>query len=227
MTESLWARLQRTGEGRILFLGLVLWLCLAAELVAIALWRPDVAVALSQGLGVEVFTGREAGIPVALQGGAPAWLVAQMSFTQDIAAVALAYPLFLWVLHRFHESENWFMRKLRQIEHAAERHEKFVHRWGPFGVFIFMLVPFLVNGPLVGAILGRLAGIHTKYLLLPVLGATAVAALAWTYAYDAAFKLVSSVDPRITPIATAAIVIGVFGWMLIEEARRERARKLE
>lgn len=202
----------------------MLWVGLVMELTLLSAWRFDMTRSIAAGVVIEIFSGREAGIPVALQGGAPPWLVAQVSFTQDVAAAAIAYPLFLWALHHYHDRDNFFMRRLRRIESAAARHEAYVHRWGPVAVFGFMLVPFAINGPLAGGILGRLAGIPTHYLYLPVIGATAVAALSWTYAYDTLFRVVDDVDGRIAPLATVAILALVVGFMVLSEWTEQRRR---
>lgn len=211
-------------EVRIIVTGFILLAGVLVEL-ALATWLwPDAGKAMWEGLVLEMFTGREAGIPVSLGGGAPPWLVAQVSATQDIGVVCLAYPAFLWALHRFRDRDNFVMRRLRRLQAHAVKHRAFVHRWGPLGIFAFMLVPFLVNGPLLGAAVGRVAGIATKWLILPVVGATVLASLAWTYAYDLVFGLVKGLDPRIPPVATVAIVGSLVLWGIIGEildARRE------
>lgn len=210
---------------RIAAVGLILMLAVFTELaLATYLW-PGQGAALWRGMVLEMFTGREAGIPVALQGGAPAWVVAQVSATQDIGVVCLAYPAFLWALHRFQDRDNFVIRRLRRLQAHAVKHRAFVHKWGPLGIFLFMIVPFLVNGPLLGAAAGRVAGIATKWLILPVVGATVLAALMWTYAYEALFVLVKGLDPRIPPLLTILIVGSLVLWGVVGEvldARKER-----
>jgi hypothetical protein len=98
--------------------------------------------------------------------------------------------------------------RIRRFEAAAERHEKYVRRWGPLGVFTFMLMPFLVNGPLVGLLVGRIAGIRTRHLLLPVVGATAVGAGAWTFFYDRMLGLARGLHPSL-PRWVATGTVGV------------------
>ncbi len=217
----------RAVEVRLVIVGCILLAAVLVELaIATFLW-PRAGRALWEGLVLEMFTGREAGIPVALGGGAPPWVVAQISATQDIGVVCLAYPALLWVLHRYRDRHNLVMRRLRRIQVHAAHHRVFVHRWGPFGVFLFMLVPFLVNGPLLGAAVGRLAGIATRWLILPVVGATALAAFAWTYAYDTLFRFVADLDPRIPPALTILIVGFLVTWGVVGEvldARKQAKR---
>lgn len=170
---------------------------LVVETVLIALISTDLARALVTAVGTEMIAGREGGIAVALAEGVPPLLAFQYSVTQDLGTALLVYPIFLHLLQHYHDRDNLLMRRLRRIEAAAQRHQAYVHRWGPFGVFLFMLLPFLVNGPLVGLVLGRLAGIPTPYLLLPVVAATAVASAAWVFLYDRMLTVAAAVDPRL------------------------------
>ncbi|MEK6975213.1 MAG: small multi-drug export protein [Candidatus Thermoplasmatota archaeon] len=217
----------RVLEVRIIVVGCIL---LGAVLVELAIgtyvW-PQAGQALWRGLVFEMFSGREVGIPLSLGGGAPPWIVAQVSATQDIGVVCIAYPAFLWALHRYQDRDNFVMRRMRRLQAHAVKHRTFVHRWGPFGIFVFMLVPFLVNGPLLGAAVGRVSGIATKWLILPVVGATIVAAIIWTYAYDLLFGLIENLDPRIPPILTFAIVASLVLWGILGEvldARKQAKR---
>lgn len=218
----------RVVEVRIIVIGCILLAAVLVELAIASFVWPEAGQAMWRGLVVEMFSGREAGIPLSLEGGAPPWIVAQVSATQDIGIVCLAYPAFLWALHRYRDRDNFVMRRLRRLQQHAVKHRVFVRRWGPFGVFLFMLVPFLINGPLLGAAVGRVAGIATKWLILPVVAATVIAATAWTYAYDLVFNLVEDLDPRIPPALTIAIVASLVLWGIIGEvldARKEATRK--
>lgn len=216
----------RVLQWRIVVVGLILMTAVFTELaLATYLW-PEAGKALWQGMVVEMFSGREAGIPLSLQGGAPPWIVAQVSATQDIGVVCLAYPAFLWALHRFQDRDNFVMRRLRRLQQHAVKHRAFVHKWGPLGIFLFMIVPFLVNGPLLGAAAGRVSGIATRWLIVPVVAATVLAALAWTYAYDLLFSLVNDLDPRVPPVLTFIIVGGLVAWGIVGEVvdARKQAR---
>ncbi|MEK6985010.1 MAG: small multi-drug export protein [Candidatus Thermoplasmatota archaeon] len=205
--------------------GAVLLLFVAAELLAYKLVDGVGAGALARGLAVELVLGREPALPIALGGGAPPWLVAQLSATQDIAIGALAFPLFLYALARYRDAPNFVMRKLRDLEAEARKHEAFARRWGPLGLFAFMLVPFLVNGPLVGAAVGRLAGIPTRHLILPVVGSVLVASFAWTYFYNRLFALTGNLHPLLAPAITIGLVAIFLGLALLNLGKK--ARKTE
>lgn len=208
-------------ERNLLRAGAILAAALVAELAVAAAIDSSMALGLAQMVGLEVVAGRETGIPVALQAGAPPWLVAQVSFTQDLAVVSLLFPLALRSLAVAVEHRNWFGRRIARIDAAARRHQAWATRWGPLGVFAFMLIPFLANGPLVAAILGRATGIPAPRLVAPIVLATGIAIVAWTYAYHVVFGVTELVDPRLPGILTAFIVGLALGALLLDY-RKER-----
>jgi uncharacterized membrane protein len=206
--------------------GLVL-LGVVAEALVITVVQRDWGIALWRSLAVEVTVGREAAFPIALEGGVPPWLLGQVSATQDVGVFCVVFPLFLRLMQRYRDSPSWIMQRLRRVQAAGERRHKFARRWGPWGVFVFMLVPFLVNGPLVGGVMGRLAGMPTRSLLLPVVASTVVAAFAWAYGYDAMLGLAGDLHPALPALITATIVGALLSWLLLDEwlvARRSLQR---
>lgn len=170
-------------------------------------------------IATEAVAGREGRIPVALTGGVPPLLAFQYSVSQDLAWAFLICPVFLRWIHRSRDRANVFARRLCRIEDSAREHEAYVERWGPVGVFLFMLLPFLVNGPLVGLVLGRLGGIPTRHLLLSVLGVTAVASGAWTFLYDRMFALTDVFDPRLGRWIAMGVVAVVLALGLVDVVR--------
>lgn len=216
-------RYQVSSWERVLFLVALLLLgLLVVETVLIALVSAELARAIVSAVATEVVAGREGGIPVALSGGVPPLIAFQYSVSQDLAWAFLVYPLFLRFIHRYRDHPNVFARRLRRIEDSALEHEAYVERWGPMGVFLFMLLPFLVNGPLVGLVLGRLGGIRTRNLLLPVVAASVVASGAWTFLYDRMFAFADAFDPRLGRWIALGVVGVLVGIALVDLIRDRR-----
>jgi drug/metabolite transporter (DMT)-like permease len=65
--------------------------------------------------------------------------------------------------------------------------------------------------------MGRLAGIPTRSLLLPVIASTIVAAFAWSYSYNAMLRLAGDLDPALPALMTATIVAALLSWLLLDE----------
>jgi uncharacterized membrane protein len=218
-------RLRGTEEGQVFVWGLALTAAFVTELVLLLVLAPAWGRPIATAVPIDMFSGKEAALPVALAGGAPWYLVAQVSTLQHIALGTVAFPVFLFLLHRYQDRDNLLMRRLRRIERAADHHKAFVTKWGPVGVFLFMMVPFLVNGPLVGGILGRLAGIGTKYLILPVVAASLISSLLWARGYDFALGFVEGVDPRLPAVMAVSIIVLAVGLALFDEYRERKKER--
>lgn len=230
-SPSYFARLRARREFPLLVTGLVLAGLLLAEIAILWIWDPQLGRSAAAGMGAEILTGREGGIPVALAGGVPTLLVWQISVTQDIAGFALVYPWFLMFYHERHGSGGFVMRRLEAIERAARRHKKFARKWGPFGIFLFMLTPFLINGPMVGGVLGRLVGIRTRFLILPVVLSTAISAAGYVFFFDWTVGLLEIVDPRLGyavagTLFTGFLIAGAIG-LFIDERNHRRNQAAE
>lgn len=168
--------------GWFLFLGMLIgW---------IGIWFLDPLAAAKIGatLAAEIFPGKEFAVPVGINLGLPPAIVFGAVFVQDLITTMWVYPLFYLFRRRHLGRQNFAGFFFAKMERNAKKHEQFIRRYGAWGVFLFMLVPFAVNGPLIGAIIGKLAGIRTRYILPAVVGATALTTgywtLLWAFAQD-------------------------------------------
>lgn len=177
--------------------GIAVWLVLGMQFAALWIGWREQAIAMAIALPAELLTGREGGLPAGLAAGYHPLLAWETSVLQDLGTAFLAYPFFLHLIHKHADSDRYMMRRLRRIEAKAAEHQRYVHRWGPLGISLFMLIPFLVNGPFIALVLGRLGGIRTKYLLAPVIATTVIVAGAWTFFLDAMLSLLDRVHPHL------------------------------
>ena len=100
--------MQSKGLERVMFFAAAILLSVVIlETTALTLASRSVGIALWRELLVEIPIGREAGFPIALEGGVPPLLLAQVSFTQDIGLFCVLYPVFLRLMHRHRTSTSW------------------------------------------------------------------------------------------------------------------------
>ncbi len=217
-------RLPRSGERLGILIGAAL---LAIELAGLVIWTilfPAWGRAAWAGAAAEITAGRESGIAVALEAGLPWWQTWPLLAWQDLAAASLTYPIFLWALHKHRDADNFVMTKLRSWQAAAERHEGWVGQWGPLGIYVFLLVPFLLNGPLIAAVVGRLAGIRTRALIAPVVAGVVIGTGMWVIGFDTLLAASRAVHPFAgTAITVAVVVAFVLGGVIADrwQARRQ------
>ncbi|MBG17302.1 MAG: hypothetical protein CMB77_02990 [Euryarchaeota archaeon] len=70
---------------------------------------------------------------------------------------------------------------LSTLEYTANENRRFIDRWGFFGLLVFVWIPFLASGVLVGAMLGLVARMRSKIVIAATsIGGTA-ASITWAY----------------------------------------------
>jgi uncharacterized membrane protein len=205
---------------------------------------PQTALNLWAMEGTELLFGREVAIPLGLyQYGLPAALVFMVAFMNDLVTTAWLYPAFYAFRKRHRGRRGFWGYFFRRMEQNAARNKEKVEKYGAVGLYLFMLIPFAVNGPLIGAIVGKLAGIRTRFILPTVILATATATAGWTLAWmyfrpQVEWFIARADGPWIAAgiaavftLVLAKTVVGflrdVRSYRRIERRRREIARRLE
>lgn len=209
------------------------WLVVGAALLAAAALQPLLAFlvepawagGLAAAMAVELVTGREAAIPLAVAAGVPAAWIAATSILQNLALAALIVPLASAGIHAVETRPGFWGRFLRNLHAGAQRQ---IHRgrdaWALFG---FMLLPFLANGAVIAGIIGTMAGIAARRLALVIVGAVAITATAWSFGYALLIDALAEVHPllRLVPLSVACLVVILWtGRAVIRAAPRSRVQ---
>ncbi len=207
--------------GVVLYLGMIIgW----AALLAV---DAEAAGAAAATAGTQIFFGKEIAIPLGiLEFGLHAGLVLGIVFMQDLVTTSWVYPAFYIFRKRHLGRDNFAGYFFSRVEKKAEEHRPFTEKYGAAGLFVFMLVPFAVNGPLIGAIVGKLAGIRTRYILPTVVLATLVTTVMWTalvvYARVQLETFEQVIHPRWITLGIVALVLSIVAISFVGFVRDHR-----
>lgn len=209
--------------------GLVLT-CLAGLLLAwVALWRPLLLAPIGAAIGALFTGGKEASLPLAIASGVPTWLAGLTIGLVDAAVVALLFPAIVRGLGHLESASRFVASMLRVAQRHARRHLPWVHRWGAWGLYAFMLIPFAFNGPPQGIVLGILAGLRPSQVIRAVFGAIVTTTIAWSIVAHYAREWLMRIDPRL-PLYIAigmtiiVLTVAVVGVVRERVAKRSDAR---
>ena len=186
-----------TRDVRIILAGCVLLAAAILLWAATLLASPSWAFGLGATILAELVAGRESAIPLALSQGVPPTLIAGVSILQNIGLAAVVVPLVAAGAHRLESMPRGLGRLMARIAATARAQ---THRATAVGVFLFMLVPFLANGPIIAGLLGLFAGIERRRLMVAITFAVVLTATAWSFAYAALASALASVDPRLAKL---------------------------
>lgn len=187
--------------------GLLLWAAAALLWAALA-WRwHRQAAALALAAGVFLYAGKVGSIPVGQAAGGSPWLVAAAIWAIDVGGLLVFFPLTQAGVDALEGRRNRVSRWLAKATRGAESRRGWVDRWGPAGLFAFSLLPVYLNSPLVGAAVGRIAGLRPSRTLAALISAITLMTAIWSLTAWLALKGARSLDPRL-PWAIALVFGG-------------------
>ena len=180
------------------------------------------ALAVLAGIGTLFYGGKEAGLPVGIAAGADPIMMGFFIFFADAAATCFIYPPLHYAIRKWMERPDFLGRYLRHVRDRGLERRGLVTRHGTLGLFLFMLVPFAINGPLFGAILGRMMGLRAFQIVPTLLVAIGVTTIAWTIIYALGFSVAESINPALPKLITAAILLFVLLNTIVSFVRMRR-----
>jgi uncharacterized membrane protein len=108
-------------------------------------------------------------------------LIAFNIFIESIMVLIL-YPLFVLSWNKLYlisyQPLNQFLERSKV---RAHKYEPIIKRYGVIGLFLFVLTPFVMTGPVVASFVGFLIGFRHHVTLLIVLSSTLIAIIIWFY----------------------------------------------
>ncbi len=162
---------------------------LSAAMLAGAFWKAQGQLGpMLFAVGTLFAAGKEAGIPTGIAAGGNPWLIGAFLFTTDLAAVFFAYPFVHMAFDGVERGKGYFSSFVRSAQLRAAKHRKKIDKYGPWGLFLYLIVPFAFNSPLLGIAIGRITGLRPRQIITAVTGAVFVTAAGWTVLYSFVFR---------------------------------------
>ncbi len=199
-----WRALLARTEGRLLAVGLALTLAIAAAVGIGLMLAPTATLTYAAVIGLNVVIGRAAGMSFGIAGGLGPLEVILCNLVVESAQVLVIYPLFVLGWQQLIDTRR-IAPQLARLRAAAESGHGSVRRFGIAGLFLFVFMPFWMTGPVVGAIIGFLLGLHTAVNLGVVLSATALAIVV----YARLFEQVDAWAAALHPYAVFGVIVGL------------------
>jgi len=172
-----------TIEGRTLIIGLILSVLLFIVIGYFAIIDIEIAKTLSLAFFAHTFGGRAAGIGLCIMSGFGPIVTIVYNFYLEVLIVCFAYSIFVLTANNYIQI-IWvanFMNRLAQK--ALEQKEK-VQSFGWIGLFVFVMLPLPVTGPVIGSIIGYMLRInHFKNFSATGAG-TLSAIIVWFFCFD-------------------------------------------
>ena len=166
-------------EVRILFLGLLLAAIAGLVLAVLLFANPGLFRVLSSTAIVHVMGGRALGVAKCLSADISPFYTILYNFFLEVVIVLIAYGVVVLIMRNVIQPKL-LHSTVRQAEMTAQRQKTNIKRYGAIGLFFFVMFPFFMTGPVIGAIIGYLLHYRAINNFLIVFGGTLCSIIVYT-----------------------------------------------
>lgn len=142
-------------EVKILFIGLLLCALTGLYFLYLLFTDPGLHKAMTSTAMLHLMGGRAMGIATCLAAGISVFTTILYNFYLEVVIVLVAYGIIVLFMRNVIQPKL-FRSAVRQAELTAQREKTKIKRYGAVGLFLFVMFPFFMTGPVVGAIIGYL-----------------------------------------------------------------------
>lgn len=142
-------------EVRILFLGLLLALLAGLYLAVLLFTDPHLYRVLSSTAIVHIMGGRALGVATCLSADISRFYTILYNFFLEVVIVLIAYGIVVLIMRNVIQPKL-LHSTVRQAELTAQKQKTNIKKYGAIGLFFFVMFPFFMTGPVIGAIIGYL-----------------------------------------------------------------------
>ena len=142
-------------EVKILMLGLVLTSLTGLYFLYLLFTDPALYKVLYSTAIIHIMGGRALGIVTCLSAGISLFYTILYNFFLEVVIVLIAYGIVVLMMQNIIQPKL-FDSAVRQAELTAQRQKTKIKKYGAIGLFLFVMFPFFMTGPVIGAIIGYL-----------------------------------------------------------------------
>jgi uncharacterized membrane protein len=172
-----------TTEGRIFFTGLMLALLLLIIIGHFATIDIETAKTLTLTFFAHTFGGRAAGIGLCIMNGFGATATILYNFYLEVLIVCFTYSLFVLTTNNYIKV-LWVTNFIERLAQKAEEQKDKVQAFGWIGLFLFVMLPLPVTGPVMGSVIGYMLKINLFKNFSATGSGTLAAIIVWFYCFD-------------------------------------------
>lgn len=177
-------------EVKILMIGIGLAALNGLYFIYLLFADPRLYHVLSSTALLHIMGGRALGIVTCLSSGISIFYTIFYNIFLEIVIVLIAYGIVVLVMRNIIQPRI-FDRAVRHAELTAQTQKTKIKKFGAVGLFLFVMFPFFMTGPVIGVIIGYLLNYRAIYNFLIVFSGTLTSIIIYTYTGN---KLVEQIN---------------------------------
>ncbi len=177
-------------EVKILLTGLIIAFLIGLYLFYLLFTNLNLYRVLSSTAIIHLMGGRALGIATCLSADISLFYTISYNFILEVVIVLITYGLFVLVMRNVIQPKL-FRSAVRQAELTAQNQKTRVKKYGAIGLFVFVMFPFFMTGPVIGAIIGYLLNYKAINNFLIVFSGTLSSILLYAFIGDNILKIIN------------------------------------
>jgi len=164
--------------GNIFLLSLFITFCLITFVIVCYQIDSNFANKVTGIVFSNILVGRVPALSFGYAAHLPHSVVIIINIVVEMIMVTFIYPLFVYSFRgvlKIRVLEDFFL----EVKKKKDAHKKKFDRYGKFGLFVFVFIPFWMTGPIVGSIIGFLIGMNHYIVIFIVFIATIISITLW------------------------------------------------
>lgn len=195
LNRILFRKIFKTQEGFIFLLCLLISICLFTVILVYYFIDPIFAKKITGIFFTNIFIGRVPALSLGYAAGLSHFEVITLNITAEMILVTLLYSLFIFSykgILKVKVLEKFF----KKVEQTKEKNKEKFDKYGKFGLFLFVFIPFWMTGPIVGSIIGFLIGMKHITVIFIVFISTIISMTLWGLFLQEIINFVTEFDVR-------------------------------
>ncbi|MBU0994713.1 MAG: small multi-drug export protein [Proteobacteria bacterium] len=177
-------------EVKILLIGIILTVLAALYLGYLFFADFHLYSILSLTAVIHIMGGRALGIAKCLSAGISPFVTISYNFFLEIVIVLITYGMFVLIMRNVIQPKL-FKSAVRQAELTAQSQKTRIKKYGTIGLFLFVMFPFFMTGPVIGAIIGYLLNYRAINTFLIVFSGTLSSIIIYTFLGNSAISYIN------------------------------------
>jgi len=151
--------------------------------------------------------GRAAGVGLCIAFDVNIYITILYNMFLEVLIVCFSFFLFLYSFNNQYFKLGFLQKAIKNSERNARKYEEVISKYGWIGIFLFVMIPLPVTGPVVGSFIAYFLCFSLTRNFLTVFSGTFIAIVLWTVFFEFLSTYINHIQGV---LAVVAIVVMVY-----------------
>ncbi|MBC2714229.1 MAG: small multi-drug export protein [Desulfobacteraceae bacterium] len=150
--------------------------------------------------------GRAAGVGLCIAFDVNIYATILYNMFLEVLIVCFSFSLFLFSFNNQYFQFGFLQKAIKNSERNARKYEEVISRYGWIGIFIFVMIPLPITGPVVGSFIAYFLCFSFKKIFLTAFAGTFIAIVLWSVFFEFLSDHITKIQGVLVVIAIVIVV---------------------